>query len=176
MQHTTYTDFTESLTHLRQALVDADPLTLAEPGPVETQAQRVEALFTEASEDERERLLLRALDDAIASIEIAAQLADELHARRHDLGAESDEPERMDDERSRLRTAYLAFVESQTQWQALYQYRNVLAARLQEMARVAPERVDSSVPEHETSGTAARPATKPRRRGKTGRELPVKRG
>lgn len=166
MQHTTYTDFAENLSHLRQALVDADPLTLAPESPVETHAERVEGLFSRASEDERSRMLLRALDDAIAAIEIAAQLTDELHARRRDFGAESEAPERMDDERGRLRAAYLAFMESQTQYQALYQYRNVLAAQLREQTLPAPERV---APPASTEASASEPPAsgeKPRRRAK----------
>lgn len=166
MQHTTYTDFTESLTHLRQALVDADPLTLAPAGSVETHAERVEGLFSGASEDERSRLLLRALDDAIASLEIAAQLTDELHASRHDLGAQSDAPDQMDDERGRLRSAYLAFMESQTQYQALYQYRNVLAAQLREQSHAVPERVVPPTPTDESSSEPSDAAEKRRRRAK----------
>lgn len=166
MQHTTSTDFAESLTHLRQALVDADPLTLAPEGSVETYAERVEGLFSGASDDERSRLLLRALDDAIASLEIAAQLTDELHAGRHDFGAESETPEQMDDERSRLRSAYLAFMESQTQYQALYQYRNVLAAHLREQSRAVPERVAPPTPTDESSSEPSDATEKPRRRAK----------
>lgn len=166
MRRTTFTDFAESLSHLREALVDADSLTLAPAGSVETRAERVEGLFSEASDEERSRLLLRALDDAIAAIEIAAQLTDELHARRHDLGAESDAPEQLDDERARLRGAYLAFMESQTQYQALYQYRNVLAAQLREQTRAVPERVAPPASADESPDEASASTEKPRRRVK----------
>lgn len=164
MQHTTSTDFIESLSHLRQALVDADPLTLVEAEPVERHAGQVETLFAGATDDERPRLLLRALDDAIASLEIAGQLADELHARRHDLGAESDPAEPRDGERNRLLAAYLAFTESQTQYQALYQYRNVLAAQLREQTRAVPERVGA--PDAAPANDEPAPEAKTRRRGK----------
>lgn len=166
MQHTTYTDFAESLSHLRAALVDADPLTVAPEGVVEAHAERVEGLFSGASEADRSRLLLRALDDTIAAVEIAARLADELHARRHDLGAETETPEQMDDERSQLRAAYLAFMESQTQYQALYQYRNVLAAQLREQTRAVPERVAPPTPVDQASDEPTPPTDTPRRRSK----------
>jgi hypothetical protein len=163
MQHVTQTDFAESLAHLRQALADADPLTLAVDGAVTDNAERAAALFTGASEDERARLLLRALDDAIAAVEIASHLADELHARRHDFGVESGGSERATDDRASLYTAYLAFAESQPQYQALYHYRNVLAAQLNELAHAAPARVGAPALETEANTDAPPSAVKPRR-------------
>ncbi|MGH2486394.1 MAG: hypothetical protein ACRDHE_10305 [Ktedonobacterales bacterium] len=166
MQHATHTDFAESLAHLRQALADADPLTARVDGAVTDNAERAAALFTGASDYERTRLLLRALDDAIATIEIASHLADELHARLHDVGAESAASEHLTDDRASLYTAYLAFAESQTQYQALYQYRNVLAAQLNEKAQAAPVRVGATAPETEPTDNSPSHAAKPRRRRK----------
>jgi hypothetical protein len=163
MQHVTQTDFVESLAHLRQALADADPLTAALDSAVMENAERASALFTGASEDERTRLLLRALDDAIAAVEIASHLADELHARRHDFGVESGESERATDDRASLYTAYLAFAESQPRYQALYHYRNVLAAQLNEQTHATPARVGAPTLETEQATDTPPSAAKPRR-------------
>ena len=159
----TQTDFAESLAHLRQALADADPLTAPVDSAVIENAERAAALFAGASENEQARLLLRALDNAIAAVEITSHLADELHARRHDVGAESTGPGQAADERNSLYTAYLDFAESQTQYQALYHYRNVLAAQLSEQAHAAPARVGASAPEGAHTGDTPAQTAKPRR-------------
>lgn len=163
MQHMTQTDFAESLAHLRQSLADADPLTATVDSAVMENAERAAALFSSASEDERTRLLLRALDDAIAAVEIASHLADELHARRHDFGVESVGSERATGDRASLYTAYLAFVESQPQYQALYHYRNVLAAQLNEHVHAAPARVGAPALETEATTDTPPNVAKPRR-------------
>lgn len=163
MQHVAQTDFAESLAHLRQALMDADPLTVAVDAGVMENAEHAAALFAGASEDQRARLLLRALDDAIAAVEIASHLADELHARRHDFGAESKASEQPTDARDSLYTAYLTFAESQTQYQALYHYRNALAAQLNEQAHGAPARVGAPAPEGAHTGDTPTSTAKPRR-------------
>jgi hypothetical protein len=128
--------FADSLAALRQALADADPLA-ASPLAVlfSTTAETVASAFASAPEANRRRFLLRALDDAIAAIEVAARLADELHGTEGGRGgAEGEE--------NALQQAYRDFARSQTTYQALYQYRNVLAAQLRLEARPIPTTVD----------------------------------
>jgi hypothetical protein len=131
------TTFTDSLTLLRQALADADPLAaLAPTESFSATAETVAAAFASAPNETRQRFLLRALDDAIAAIEVAARLTDELH-----LPAETGEA--AGGEADALQIAYRAFAESQTTYQALYQYRNVLATRLKLDERPIPEMVST---------------------------------
>ncbi len=125
--------FTDSLVQLRQALADADPLAAApEAAPVSATAETLAATFASASAGERPRLLLRALDDAIAAVEIATRLADNLHG--------ADEPSAGADEGAdgSLRAAYQAFTESQPAYAALYHYRNALATTLRLTMRPQP--------------------------------------
>src|SRR5215469_14227149 len=84
--------FADSLAALRQALADADPLA-ASPLAVlfSTTAETVASAFAAAPEANRRRFLLRALDDAIAGIEVAARLADELHGTENGRAAAEGE-------------------------------------------------------------------------------------
>lgn len=124
MQPDSPATFTESLAQLRRALADADPLAAADSTPFDA-AETVAAAFTAAPEGERPRLLLRALDEAIAAVEIAARLADELHGPelRPEAFEEGRQPEA-------LTLAYREFTSSQTAYAPLYAYRNTLAGRL----------------------------------------------
>src|SRR5690348_3124021 len=125
MQPLSPATFTESLAQLRRALADADTLAAGESVPFEAAAETVAAAFTAAPEGERPRLLLRALDEAIAAVEIAARLADELHGPelRPEAFEEGRQPEA-------LTLAYREFTSSQTAYAPLYAYRNTLAGRL----------------------------------------------
>lgn len=129
--------FADNLAALRQALADADPLA-ASPLAVlfSTTAETVASAFASAPEANRRRFLLRALDDAIAAFEVAARLADELHGAEDGRGGEGKE--------DALQRAYRDFTESQTTYQALYQYRNVLAAQLRLETRPIPPAVGSA--------------------------------
>jgi hypothetical protein len=145
--------FADSLAALRQALADSDPLA-ALPLAVlfSTTAETVASAFASAPEANRRRFLLRALDDAIAGIEVAARLADELHGTEDGrAGAEGEE--------SALQRAYRDFAESQTTYQALYQYRNVLAAQLRLEARPIPTAVDPAQAEEADETVEATAAT-----------------
>ncbi len=124
MQPDSPVTFTESLAQLRRALADADPLAAADSAPFEAAAATVAAAFTAAPEGERPPLLLRALDEAIAAIEIAARLADELHGP-------TPRPEA-------LVLAYREFTASQTAYAPLYAYRNTLAGQLRVEAQPTP--------------------------------------
>ncbi|HST87283.1 MAG TPA: hypothetical protein VLJ14_02805, partial [Ktedonobacterales bacterium] len=124
MQPDSPATFTESLAQLRRALADADPLAAADSAPFEAAAATVAAAFTAAPEGERPPLLLRALDEAIAAIEIAARLADELHGP-------TPRPEA-------LVLAYREFTASQTAYAPLYAYRNTLAGQLRVEAQPTP--------------------------------------
>lgn len=149
MQPDSRAAFTESLAQLRRALADADPLAAAESTPFAA-AETVAAAFTAAPEGERSRLLLRALDEAVAAIEIAARLADELHGPtlRPEAFAEGRQPEA-------LVLAYHEFAQSQTAYAPLYAYRNALAGRLEVEAQ--PETNGRSA-EIEQTGLAHAPA------------------
>jgi acyl-coenzyme A thioesterase PaaI-like protein len=133
MQPLSPATFTESLAQLRRALADADPQAAGESAPFEAAAEAVAAAFTAAPEGERPRLLLRALDEAIAAVEIAARLADELHgpALRPEAFEEGRQPEA-------LTLAYREFVQSQTVYAPLYAYRNTLAGQMRTEAQPAP--------------------------------------
>jgi len=145
--------FADSLAALRQALADADPLA-ASPLAVlfSTTAETVASAFAAAPEANRRRFLLRALDDAIAGIEVAARLADELHGTEDGHAA-------AEGEESALQRAYRDFAESQTAYQALYQYRNVLASQLRLEARPIPTAVDPAQAEETDETVEARAAT-----------------
>ena len=158
MQPASLATFAASLTQLRQALIDADPLAAPpEADSVAAAADALAAAFTGASAQGRDRFLLRALDDAIAGIEVAAQLADALHgpALLPDATPTLAEP---------LRDAYRAFADSQPTYQALYHYRNALAAHLRLDARSIPDAVTAEASDE--VATAELPtvgAPKPRR-------------
>ncbi len=163
MGNVSLTTFTDSLAQLRQALADADPLA-ASPQAVlfSATAEKVASAFASAPEASRQRFLLRALDDAIAAIEVAARLADELHGLAEPGPALEGEPDA-------LQRAYRAFTESQTTYQALYQYRNVLAAALRLESRQVPDAV-SGMPsedvEIEAPGAGHVPVEQPHRRSR----------
>jgi hypothetical protein len=82
----------------------------------------VAAAFADAQGAQKGAYLLRALDDAIAALEVAARLADEYHGTAR--GATP--PDTADP----LYSLYAEFAESQPALQALYHYRNALVARL----------------------------------------------
>ena len=125
MQPDSPATFTESLAQLRRALAGADPLAATTASAPFAAAEAVAMAFTAAPEGERPRLLLRALDEAIAAVEIAARLADDLHGPTLRLEAfeEGQRPEA-------LTLAYREFAQSQTAYAPLYAYRNMLAGRL----------------------------------------------
>lgn len=146
MQPDSPATFTKSLAQLRRALADADPLAAADSAPFEAAAATVAAAFTAAPEGERLPLLLRALDEAIAAIEIASWLADELHgpAPRPEAFAAGRQPEA-------LALAYREFTASQTAYAPLYAYRNTLAGQLRVEAQPTPHEQSA---ETEQSGVA----------------------
>jgi hypothetical protein len=160
MQPASLATFAADLTQLRQALIDADPLAARpEVDSVAAAADALAAAFTGASTQDRDRFLLRALDDAIAGIEVAAHLADALHgpALLPDTAAASlAEP---------LRDAYRAFADSQPTYQVLYHYRNALAAQLQLDAHPIPDAVTATQPSgaDATAEVTADGAARPRR-------------
>lgn len=132
----------DTLLQLRQSLADADPLAIPNNDPRAAHIQALTDAFEEASPAERQALLLRALDEAIAAIEIAARLADAMngiHAGESDNAAHqtldagqtgSYSEQATDSQRDPLVSAYRAFAESQPTYQELYHYRNALAERL----------------------------------------------
>jgi hypothetical protein len=141
MQPASLATFAANLTQLRQALIDADPLAARpEADSVAAAADALAAAFTGASAQDRDRFLLRALDDAIAGFEVAAHLADALHgpALLPDTAPASLAES--------LHDAYHAFAGSQPTYQALYHYRNALAAQLRLDARPIPDAVTAAQP------------------------------
>lgn len=159
--------FTDSLTQLRQALADADPLAAPPNPPFTATADAVAAAFASAGARDRARFLLRALDDAIAAVEVAARLSDELHGAGN--GSQSEEPA-TDSGDDPLQSAYRAFAESQPAYQALYHYRNALAAALRVHTRPMPDAVrgvaDTQAAEASTAGEERASSTKPRKRAR----------
>lgn len=151
--------FTEQMTQLRQALADADP----QAAGVESlsAARTVAGTFADAPEAERLRFLLRALDDAIATQEIAARLAEELHG----AGIAEFARAPQDGEADPLRAAYQVYAESEPSLAALYHYRNALALRLRVGTLPMPDAV-AGAPHPGTSDPTEAPAAKPRRRRK----------
>jgi hypothetical protein len=133
MQQVSHATFTDSLIQLRQALAGADPLAAHAAGdPVGNVAEVVAATFAGAADDARLRFLLGALDDAIAAVEVVARLADALHA------VPASGPGESAADVSPLEGAYRTFAEAQTTFQALYHYRNAIAAQLRLTARNLP--------------------------------------
>lgn len=161
--------FTDSLSQLRQTLADADPLAAPSTALFAASAEAIAGVFVHASDRDRARFLLRALDDAIAALEVAARLADDVHGPGN--GPQANEPP-TDTGDDPLLGAYRAFVESQPACAPLYLYRNVLAASLRAGARTVPDAVlaapvDSAAgaPEPAAASEAHRSA-KPRRRAR----------
>lgn len=162
MQNVSLTAFSNSMALLRQALADADPLAAsAQDGPITATASEVAAAFDAAPERERTRFLLRALDDAIAAIEISALLAEQFNSAQpelHPTAPYDSAAEQSASQENALLTAYLAFAESQPAYQALYHYRNALAARLRLDARLIPPTVQppltAAPPERESASPA----------------------
>jgi hypothetical protein len=137
------TAFATSLTQLYYALADADTLVTPIP-PVVAQGEALQARFLAFSGDERAHFLLRALDEAIAAIEVAAGLAETYHgaAAPASQGGEgvAEDP---------LASSYAAFVASQPFYQSLYHYRNALAALLRQPERKLPDAVAQPAPPDE---------------------------
>jgi hypothetical protein len=142
MDSTAESALTTTLGQLYAALADADPLA-APPWPVTSGVRAVVDAFQTAESEQQARMLLRALDEAIAALEVAAALA-EAHARR------SAAPEvAAGGEDGPLAATYAAFAASQSTYQALYHYRNALAAHLRLERRPLPEAVAAPQPTEE---------------------------
>jgi hypothetical protein len=156
MQAEVMRGFTENLALLRQALADADPLAAEVPATPIAGAD-LAAAFASATGEDRARLLLRALDEAIVALEVAARLADELHGGG--TGETVREPDATADDPPR--SAYRVFLESQPEWQTLYHYRNALAAQLRDTSpRTAS--TPASPPQPPKPARRVRPRTTPR--------------
>lgn len=144
--------FGERLALLRLALGEGDPLAAPEPlatlreSDAARAAEALAAAFHAAPVERRAAYLLRALDDAIVAIDLSAQLADEFTLTPGGPLAPERRPDPadLDDHGDPLFDAYQAFAASQPTWQALYQYRNALAARLRLAARELPTAVAAS--------------------------------
>lgn len=98
--------------------------------PVARATGAVEAAFAAADAAGRGRSVLRALDEAIAALEVAQRLADAYHGVSAG-GAQPTPPAlrgAADDDA--LGETYRAFAASQPAYQDLYHYRNALAAWL----------------------------------------------
>ncbi len=133
----------ETIVQLRQSLAGADPLATPTHTVFTAQVQSLADTFEDAPQAERQALVLRALDEAIAAIELAARLADALNSAHDDTCGNSTPQQSLDaaqtgdqDQQTpnpaqdALFTAYRAFTESQPTYQELYHYRNALAERL----------------------------------------------
>ncbi len=118
--------FGEGLLSLYDVLAGADPLGVVRNVDVAHGADGLLAAFEAAAPEDRGRWLLRALDEAIAAFEVAARLTDE-YTGVPTTGPLTAPPTRTADP---LAEAYDDFVASQPGFQALYHYRNALAARL----------------------------------------------
>ncbi len=115
-------NFGEQLASLYVALADADPVAAKPAAAAASAADTVATAFTSASRAEKGRYLLRALDDAIAALEVAARLADEYHG----TASGTTPPDTADP----LYSLYDDFTASQPGLLTLYHYRNALVARL----------------------------------------------
>ena len=115
-------DFGEQLAALYTALADADPVAAKPVASAATAAEKVAAAFTDAQGTEKGRYLLRALDDAIAALEVAARLADEYHG----TASGTTPPDTADP----LYSLYADFTAMQPNLLTLCHYRNALVARL----------------------------------------------
>ena len=139
-----------ALSQLYGALADADPLAAA-PLPVADGAHDITEAFAAAEGQLRARLLLRALDEAIAGLEVAATLADAYAAptparppNDHAEDWSASEP---------LAATYAAFIASQPAYQGLYHYRNALAAALRMEVRPLPPAVAATAPDKGTTSS-----------------------
>jgi hypothetical protein len=134
--------FSDGLAHLRRTLADADPFAAHdEPAAFAEALRRVTGAVAEAAPaGEQSRYLLRALDDAVAALEVAARLADELYGALPVAVAPGDGATPSAAEA--LRMAYTRFVESQPLYQALYHYRNAVADQLR-AASSSPSATDA---------------------------------
>lgn len=117
-------DFGEQLASLYTALADADPLAAKPAATATSAANEVATAFTSAQGTEKGQYLLRALDDAIAALEVAARLADEYHG----VSSGATPPDTADP----LYSLYADFTASQPGLLTLYHYRNALVARLRD--------------------------------------------
>jgi len=115
-------NFGEQLASLYTALADADHVATKPAATAASTAEDVAVAFTGAHGAEKGRYLLRALDDAIAALEVAARLADEYHG----TASGTTPPDTSDP----LYSLYADFTDSQTKLLTLYHYRNALLARL----------------------------------------------
>lgn len=123
-------DFGEQLASLYTALADADPLAAKPAATATSAANQVATAFASAQGAEKGQYLLRALDDAIAALEVAARLADEYHGAGGATPPDTADP---------LYSLYADFTASQPGLLTLYHYRNALVARLSGAApRVVP--------------------------------------
>ncbi len=137
MSTASLTSFSDGLAQLRRALADADPFAAHdEPAAFAEALRHVTDTVAEASPTEQSRYLLRALDDAIAALEVAARLADGLHGA---LPAAAPGDGAAPSAAEALFMAYTRFTESQPNYQALYHYRNAVADQLRAVAPPAPD-------------------------------------
>ncbi|HEV8191310.1 MAG TPA: hypothetical protein VGP82_07470 [Ktedonobacterales bacterium] len=126
-------DFGEQLAALYTALADADAVA-AKPA-ASGAAAAVAAAVAAARGAEKGRYLLRALDDAIAALEVAALLADEYQGT-----VSGTTPP---DTSNPLYSLYADFAASQPGLVTLYHYRNALVAHL---SGEAPQAQPASAP------------------------------
>ncbi len=127
------------LLQLRQSMAGADSIATCAPELPTALAETLKSI----PETQRNFVLLHALDEAIAAIELAARLADALTVQ-HDgtdriptaqqalQAAESGNLGNQTNSKIEdpLFATYRAFAESQPLYQDLYHYRNALAERL----------------------------------------------
>lgn len=132
----------DTLLQLRQSLAGVDLFAPPMHDPFAAQTEALADTVDTIPEAERQVLLLHALNEAIAAIELAARLADKVHgtptavydhsAAQQALDAAeagSQIGQTSDSTEDPLLAAYRAFAESQPMYQELYHYRNALAER-----------------------------------------------
>lgn len=127
------------LLQLRQSMAGADSIATCTPELPTALAETLKSI----PETQRNSVLLHALDEAIAAIELAARLADALTVQHN--GADRVPPaqqalqaaesgnqsnQKRNTIEDPLFAAYRAFAESQPLYQDIYHYRNALAERL----------------------------------------------
>src|SRR5215470_11774625 len=79
MEQQRVSDFGERLAALYTALSEADPFAAGPSTAAAGAAEQVASAFAGAQGAQKASYLLRALDDAIVALEVAARLADEYH-------------------------------------------------------------------------------------------------
>lgn len=131
--------FDPGLLGLYELLANADPLAAAREAGAASGAGGLLTAFGQAQREQRGRWLLRALDEAIAALEVAAQLADD-YAGVPTYGPLSAPPP---NDTTPLGEAYSAFVAAQPEFQSLYLYRNVLARQLETPPAPSAEQRDA---------------------------------